>query len=348
MHTPLLPHRRIRSAALGLLIACSVVSPQASAAHAPAPPSPRAGGWIVYEGPIPGGAGIRLVRSDGSDDHWATPQVPLPDGGWQVHPDWSPDGSMIAFAADDADGSGTRDLWVARADGSQARRVYDCLSPCSQADAPAWSPDGRTLAFAGYDLVNGNVLAGTLSLLDLRTGRVRVVATAGDALHDFMWPRWSPDGTRVVLELQRWSDTTLAANLVMTNLAVVDLRRTKPVVAPITGAGDWASYPDWHPSKDLIVFFSQPAEAGASLPSNLYTIRPNGSGLTRITSYALGDRRPVQPSWTPDGHRIIFALASTTFDDWQMMTVHADGGGLLPATSSGPVFGTHPRLQPTR
>ena len=65
-----------------------------------------AGAWIVYmrsfsEGPIEGGAGIRIVGTDGTGDDWLFPDVKLPKGGWQVHPDWSPDGTRLAFAADD-------------------------------------------------------------------------------------------------------------------------------------------------------------------------------------------------------------------------------------------------------
>ena len=110
--------------------------------------------WIVYEGPIGGGAGNRAVRPDGTGDHWLTLEVPLPSEGWQVHPDWSPDGTRLAFAADDANEPAgvetTRDLWISNADGTEAERVLDCESACISTEHPAWSPDGRTLAFIGW------------------------------------------------------------------------------------------------------------------------------------------------------------------------------------------------------
>jgi hypothetical protein len=43
--------------------------------------------WIVYQAPLyerDHDVGNRLVRPDGSDDHWATPQVPIPRDGRQV------------------------------------------------------------------------------------------------------------------------------------------------------------------------------------------------------------------------------------------------------------------------
>ena len=107
--------------------------------------------WIVYEAPLyerDHDLGNRLVRPDGTDDHWATPQVPIPRDGKQVHPDWNPDGSLLAFRADDAaDGDKppelwTQDLWVSTPDGTGAERLLDCVLPCVTLDWPAWSPTG--------------------------------------------------------------------------------------------------------------------------------------------------------------------------------------------------------------
>lgn len=89
------------------------------------------GAWIVYEGPIDcdcvddGGAGKRLVRSDGTGGFWVTPGVPRRKNGWQVHPDWSPDGRRLAFAVDqtgEAPPNETRDIWVTDAAGQPRLR----------------------------------------------------------------------------------------------------------------------------------------------------------------------------------------------------------------------------------
>jgi len=160
-----------------------------------------------------------------------------------------------------------------------------------------------------------------------------------------LWPRWSPDGRRLVVEVQAWSDRSFAADLVGTTIAIVDVagRRGLRVVP---GVPAWSTYPDWQPSADLIVFFNQPVEAGEGAATNLYLLRADGTHLRAVTSYALGEERPVQPTWTPDGRRIIFSLARADFSDPRMMTIGPDGVGLAPATASGPVFGTHARLRP--
>jgi Tol biopolymer transport system component len=312
--------------------------------------------WIVYEGPIEGGAGNRAVRPDGTGDHWLTPGVPLPAEGWQVHPDWSPDGTRLAFAADDAGdpagsgtaGKGTRDLWVADADGTGAERLLDCTDQCTQTDHPAWSPDGRTLAFTTWDLVDGTNVHGRLALFDLATRTIRAILTVEDDRDAFAWPRWSPDGRRIVVEMQRWSDTSSNADLTATAIGVVNVDDATPTFKQLTKWTMWATYPDWHPTQDLIVFSTRPWDDLPDGPSNLYTIRPDGSRLTEVTQFAKGKSRAVQPTWTPDGTRIIFtAVEGTGFGNPTMATILPDGTGMTSATTSGPMFGTHPRLRPT-
>jgi hypothetical protein len=56
------------------------------------------------------------------------------------NPSWSPDGSKIVFGRNVFHGS---DIWVMNADGSAQVR----LTSCSQDSYPAWSPDGTKIAF---------------------------------------------------------------------------------------------------------------------------------------------------------------------------------------------------------
>jgi len=66
-------------------------------------------------------------------------------------PHWSPDGRLIAFASDRAR-RGEPEIWVMRADGTNARRLVDTVNHPGWQDLQ-WSPDRRRLIFstAGSD-----------------------------------------------------------------------------------------------------------------------------------------------------------------------------------------------------
>jgi Tol biopolymer transport system component len=327
--------------------AAATTGPPSSASPPIATQSPgTALGSIVYEGPIPGGAGIRIVGTDGTDDHWLFPDVKLPNNGWQVHPDFDRAGLRIAFAADDpADPPGaevTRDLWVGNADGSNASRVLDCETPCLEAEDPAWSPDGRTLAF-----VTWGPKPASLALLDLASGSVKSILTVDRAPDGYRLPRWSPDGHRIVLEHQTWSSDGPDGVIVDTTIGIVELDTSAPRFTPLTKPAMWATYPDWHPTEDRIVFSTRPWTELPDGPSRLYTVRPDGSDLAPLTA-ADAAFRAVQPSWTPDGRSVVFTrVTGTGFGDPAMAMVLADGTGLEPATGASWLFGTHPRIRPT-
>jgi TolB protein len=105
--------------------------------------------------------GLWVVAADGKN------AVRIGDG---RSPDWSPDGTKLAYES-------AENIVVASADGSGQRTL-------TQGTAPAWSPDGRSIAFA-------------------RGGSVYIVGTDGSGERlvaaDAAEPDWSPDGTRLVV-----------------------------------------------------------------------------------------------------------------------------------------------------
>ncbi len=48
--------------------------------------------------------------------------------------------------------------------------------------------------------------------------------------------------------------------------------------------------------------------------STSFTVRPDGSGLTRVTEFGPGEERASQPTWTSDG-RIIFTHSTGAADE---------------------------------
>ena len=65
-------------------------------------------------------------------------------------PQWSPDGSKIAFVSDRTgrafDDSRNTDVWVVSSEGGPLVKISDHDEPDRN---PRWSPDGKTIAFVG-------------------------------------------------------------------------------------------------------------------------------------------------------------------------------------------------------
>jgi len=318
----------------------------ASIAIAPGEP------WLVYQY-WDQQAHLRLIRPDGSDMHLLLPGEIRE----QWHPDWSPDGARIAFEMDG-------EIWVAGVDGSGLRRLTGCDAPCRDLNQPAWSPDGSEVAFTRIDLVNGQNPGSVVQAVDVKTGAIRdLVRTTGAEYAN--GARWSPDGRSLVVQLDRYADTGNDTKRVTgSTVAVVELTAKAPKPRRLTDWAMFAAYPDWSRTRDLIVFstydlgerdggsFSNP-----SPPSDLYTIRPDGTAMTQLTHNPSGAQLirngtasgPLssQPTWSPDGRLVVFVqTVSTEWPGWTMATINPDGTGLAPA--AGPAFlrGTHPRLRP--
>jgi WD40 repeat protein len=139
---------------------------------------------------LDGSSDVEVVRTQGCD--------PFPDP-WPSYcdfllsPDWSPDGSMVAYARDyvvydpfsgEPQGESPSFGWVTPGTGS--RRVLGA------GFAPSWAPNQARIAFYHY---TGNEDDGTLVS---HVSSVRPDGTEGTRLADDAGaPAWSPDGSRI-------------------------------------------------------------------------------------------------------------------------------------------------------
>ncbi|MDH4143356.1 MAG: hypothetical protein OEV61_12170, partial [Chloroflexota bacterium] len=294
--------------------------------------------WIALQAETDGRYGIHLVRPDGTGLHVVAPRI---TGERQVHPDWSPDGSRLAFSVEDGDG--TWDLWTVSVDGSDAERIVDCSAPCRSADHPAWSPDGRAVAFERV-ISSGSMSRSTLEVHDLGSGKEEVVLETLDG-RGLQGPRWSPDGTRLAFEELRREPGDVDGEMSGSRIAIVELSGAEPIVSPVT---DWAldaGDPDWSPAQDDLIAFTAPATP-TSDRAELWTIRTDGTEPRAITDFGTGERSASDPAFTPNGRTLIFAMTRAGQAEAVMATVGLDGTGLGPATESGYLDGEHPRLRP--
>ncbi len=104
------------------------------------------------------------------------------------YPDPTPDGRFIAFHSNR---SGRQALWIAAADGSNPRILYDDPSAGSDPGTPDWSPDGRRIVFAMTPKGATDANESEIYLFDADGGSLRrLTETPGDDSH----PRWSRTG----------------------------------------------------------------------------------------------------------------------------------------------------------
>jgi Tol biopolymer transport system component len=334
-------------AAVVFLAACA---PGSSTTPAAATVVGKSDPWILYERVNPQGEDIPtlyLIRPDGSGQHVLLPGF----AGANEHPDWSPDGQRIAFAASRADvaaaGSilrqGRLDLWTVNADGTGARRLVSCDYPCNTINDPDWSSDGRKILFGQDDLPTGpgGIPTGfEIKVLDLAANSVTTILSRRDGT-GMTGARWSPDGQQIVFSRARFSESgdVSGAALFITDLAGRHERQLTPW-------DSFAAYPDWGRDRRIVfntydlTDFPQPTGA-----SNLFIIKPDGTGLLPVTTFGAGNMRGTQPRWTPDGSAIVFTQDDVARGLRQMATIEPDGTGLGLATSIA-VRGTRPEIRP--
>jgi eukaryotic-like serine/threonine-protein kinase len=221
-----------------------------------------------------------------------------------VQPSWSPHGFRIAYWGLSL--SGQRVVWTLPAGGGAAVQVTEGRSVDWN---PVWSPDGRFLYFASDR-------SGITNLwrlpIDESSGRVlgkpEPVTTSGQAsmllslARDGRHIAYTSDETRTVLEKVAFEPASGTAAS-----PAASITETSDMIAAFDASRDgrWLVYQTSGSQEDLFV------------------IRPDGTGLRRLTHDDFKDRLP---RWSPDGTRIAFY--SNRGGSYKIWTLRADGSQL--------------------
>lgn len=247
------------------------------------------------------------------------------EGYWSWRPNWSADGTRIAYLNDvdgDLDPRDPRwhlpDVWVMAADGSGPVNLTN--TPDVEEELPTWSPDGSRISFTRY-AADGTGRVWTMAA----DGSDQVQVTAFDSVNQ----AWSPDGTRLLIVVQ----TVVDGDEVAADLATIapDGSDRRDLT------DDGASYRgSWAPDGSRVVF-----SRGLDSP-DIWTMAADGTDAEVLVS---SETREDFAAWSPDGTVVAF---SRLVDDqfFELATVSAAGGEATTLLRMDDMNLTAPNWQP--
>ena len=264
--------------------------------------------------------------------------------------DFSRDGSKIAFTRN-VNGLARTDLWIANADGSNARELAKTDIAASH---PRWSPDGTQIAVV---TPRGGRVMQSVILFEVATGKSKMLATPPKA-GEISSVVWTADGRHViyvraesveatvgstakVVRHDVRSDTTevigwSSHNGVMLDILgdgriVLDARSPRDNLREIGESEKWITrgnssdrQPAYSPDGKAILFTSN-----RSGNLDLWLTTSDG-GVRRVTDDASED---WDPAFTPDGKKIVWSSGRS--GNLEIWIANTDGTGAKQISRDG-------------
>jgi hypothetical protein len=106
--------------------------------------------------------------------------------------------------------------------------------------------------------------------------------------------------------------------------------RRRPKASHPWQKGSLADKIDWSPNGARIAFSSPDPGGLSGVSSNVFTVRPDGTGLVKITNLRGGKAHNGLDSWSPDGRKIAFARIGA--GKAQIYIMNANGSGIAQLT----------------
>ncbi len=224
-------------------------------------------------------------------------------------PAWSPDGTKVAFARGDVEGSV---IWLMGAGTMRERRLINLPV---RGFHPFWSPDGTRIVFAGGRGANTDIL-----ITELNSSHNRSVTNASN---NFLRPSYSPSGSMIAFEEHRGS------------VRVVDLGGGPDLEQGNAQFPGSAFHHAWAPDSKRVAFLR-------NLPiESVLCVKDLLSGGIRKLAEDL--HQASLPAWSPDGS--VIAFAGGRAGNWDIHAVAVESGDTRRLTSTAELS-FHPAWSP--
>jgi len=199
-------------------------------------------------------------------------------------PDWSPDGSRIAFGSDRSDGAWRRKIHVMDADGTNVRRLTTLPEKAVLDSQPRFSPDGRRLVFARY-ISDVHPEESALFTVRVDGGGLKRLTPWGMGAGD---SDWSPDGKKIAFEATPEYGT-------YGDIFTIDADDGQQItnLTDNSSRGFGSSDPVWSADGKKILFVSNHT-FGDESGIGLATMNPDGTDRHHISSNPEDEH---QPDW---------------------------------------------------
>jgi Tol biopolymer transport system component len=285
---------RLLTLAAGVALVVLLVSP-ADATYA------GKNGRIAFFADRGHGFRIYTMRRDGSDVR----RVSDADAGSAVQPDWSPDGTMIVFGVIPPSEDTPCTTKIMRADGTGVHRVAGSIEGQRCYGNAAFTPSGhRLLVNLRQEKIRSMDLHGHNRRTILDVTPLCANTKHPDCTLDAR-PQVSPDGRTVLFEVSKHLKRGNRKALYTVRLNGDQVRRIVPFSLDVCACGG-----DWAPNGGRIVFSDHAGDGVGpqTEPTNLATVRPDGTGLRYLTHFHRTDIYLSRGSFSPDGRWVLYKL----------------------------------------
>lgn len=360
------PKRLVTALFIVVMVAAGAVTAQESAKPKADPPAPRAkdGKKLLTAVDLLRVNGVSAPRlsPDGSrvaytvseikmekDKEWksVTQIWVIPAGGGQARqytrgdknataPEWSPDGTLIAFLTD-REKDGERQVWMMMADGGEAWAVTSHKGGVS---GFRFAPDGKRLILTAVDqpgkdeedrkkvkddtiVMDRDIKMTHLWLFDVDKKEEKRLTEGNFTVSD---PQWSPDGTRItyVTRPTPKADDGGLSDIWMVTVASGDKKK----IVSDEGSSDSAR---WSPNGEWIAYAGSPDGGSGVSQTDLYLLPAAGGAAKQLT--ANFDLDAGTPIWARDGKTIYFSANSRQANE--LFLVEVASGSVKPLTHLG-------------